>query len=115
MKRIILLAACALLLAGCGVGVYSVSGGRADQAMVSFAIEGTRSVPVTVSVDGKSYNVNAIAGVSFKKNRNIKQTSKNTLLIEPGTHDVKVCNARGEEIFSKKLVISTGEHRVVEL
>lgn len=114
MKKLIFLSVCALLLAGCGVGVYSVSGSHADEALISFTIEGKGAVPVSVSVDGKNYELQAVANVAFKKNRDIKATAKNSIRTTPGTHEVKVFNETGE-VFSKKIVVSTGEHRIVEL
>jgi hypothetical protein len=51
---------------------------------------------------------------AYKSGRNIKQTALNTIKIGQGQHEVKVV-MNGTDVFSKKLFLSTGEHKIIEL
>jgi hypothetical protein len=51
---------------------------------------------------------------AYKSGRNIKQTALNTIKIGPGQHEVKVA-INGADVFSKKIFLSTGEHKIIEL
>ncbi len=112
MKKIILMAVCSLLLCSCGVGSYSVSSGKADEGMLSFV--SAAKTPITVNVDNNSHNVYTVKEKSWRKDRNIKKTAQNTIYIAPGQHDVVVMSG-GNEIYHKRLFISTQEHKIVEL
>lgn len=106
------MAVCSLLLCSCGVGSYSVSSGKADEGMLSFV--SAAKTPVTVKVDDNSYNVYTVKAKAWRKDRNIKKTAQNTIYLTPGQHDVAVLSG-DNEIYHKKLFISTQEHKVVEL
>lgn len=114
MKKFLILALTLVLFSACGVGSRTVQSGKADAASISFTTVG-KSAPIQVIIDGHIYQINSVAVQAFKKKVDFKQTTSNTLLITPGTHDVKVTDNAGNEIFSKKLFISNQEHRVVEL
>lgn len=112
MKKIILAISGALLLTGCGVGSYSLSSGKPDDAAISFTAA-TRQ-PVVVVIDGTEYNVETVKTKGYRTDRDVKKTALNTIKIQPGQHDVKVL-VDGNEVYNKKLLISTAEHRVVDL
>lgn len=112
MKKIIIALLGAILLSGCGVGSYSVSSGRPDDALLSF--KATSRQPIVVVIDGVGHNVETVKTKAYKANRNIKKTALNSIKVQPGQHDVKVI-ASGKEVYSKKLFISATEHRIVEL
>jgi len=112
MKKLIIIFIGALLLTACGVGTYSISSGKSNDAAISFV--SPDATPITVYIDGKEHYVETVKTKTFKRDRNIKKTAQNTITILPGQHDIKVISA-GNEIYSKKLFISTAEHRIIEL
>lgn len=115
MKKIILaLAAAVMFVTGCGVGSYSTSTGKADEAYLSFTSVG-KAYDINVIVDGTTYALQSVKTKPYRSSdMNIKQTSLNTIILKPGTHDVKVIR-EGSEVYSKKLFISAQEHKIVDL
>ena len=112
MKKLMIIAAFTMMMTGCGVGTYSVQSGVEDAAFISFT-DDTRQ-DITVTVDDQTYALKTVQQKAYKSGRNIKQTALNTIKLAPGQHDVKV-DLKGTEVFSKKLFISTGEHKIIEL
>ena len=112
MKKILIALIGALLLAGCGVGNYSVSSGKADEAMLSFVSES--KTPVTVTVDNSTYNVETVKAKAWRTDRKIKKTAQNTIVVTPGQHTVVVV-MNGREVCNKKVFISVQEHKIIEL
>lgn len=112
MKKIIIALLGALLLSGCGVGSYSLSSGKADESMLSFV--SADETPITVMVDNNSYELFTVKTKAWQKDRNIKKTVRNTIVIAPGQHDV-VVKMDGNEVCHKKVFVSTQEHKVIEL
>ena len=101
-----------MLLTGCGVGNYSIQSGVEDAAFISFTDDAKQDI--TVTVDDKTYVLQTVKQKAYKSGRNIKQTALNTIKIVPGQHEVKVV-LNGTDVFSKKLFLSTGEHKIIEL
>jgi len=112
MKRILVLAATAILLAGCGVGNYSVSSGKTDAAELS--VTAPEKYAVKVCVDDNTYDIETVKASGFKTKRDIKKTAKNTIRIEPGTHEIKIYQG-DNQVYTKKHVFSNDEHKVIEL
>ena len=112
MKKIMIIAAFTMLLTGCGVGNYSIQSGVEDAAFISFTDDSKQDI--TVTVDDKTYVLQTVKQKAYKSGRNIKQTALNTIKIVPGQHEVKVV-LNGNDVFSKKLFLSTGEHKIIEL
>lgn len=112
MKKILIALVGALLLTGCGVGSYSVSSGKADEAMLSFV--SADKTPIVVTVDNDTYNVNTVKTKAWQKDRKIKKTAQNTIYITPGQHTV-VVTVNGNEVCNKKIFVSVQEHKVIEL
>lgn len=112
MKNIIIATLVALLFTSCGVGNYSVSSGKADECAISFT--SAKSQNIVVTIDNNTYNLYSVKEKAYKSDRKIKQTSLNTIRLRPGTHDVKV-EVNGEVILTKKVFISTSEHKIIEL
>lgn len=112
MKKLFIAVVSALLLTSCGVGSYSVSGGKADESFVS--VVASRSMQVTLLVDGQKYYVDAVAESKFKTKRNIKETARNTVKVAPGKHTVQV-TVDGVEKYSRILILSNSEHRIIEI
>ena len=112
MKKIIIALLGALLFTSCGVGSYSISSGKADEAMLSFV--SADKAPITVSVDNNTFEVFTVKTKAWQKNRNIKKTAQNTIFISPGQHDVTVV-MNGKEVCHKKVFVSAQEHKVIEL
>lgn len=112
MKRLIVIVLSAALLAGCGVGSYSVSSGMSDEAAISF--KATSKYPVKVIVDDKEYNVETVFAKGFKKDTRIKETAQNTIRLPKGQHTITVY-ADGREIYRKQVLLDATEHRIIEL
>jgi len=112
MKKILIALVGALLLTGCGVGSYSVSSGKADEAMLSFVSDA--KTPIVVTVDNDTFNVFTVKAKAWQKDRNIKKTTQNTIYITPGQHTV-VVTVEGKEVCNKKIFVSVQEHKVIEL
>lgn len=112
MKKIALALVAALVSASCGVGLYSVSSGKADEGMISFVSES--KTPITVTIDNESHDIYTVKAKAWHKDRNIKKTAQNTIFLSPGQHNV-VVTMNGKEAWNKKVFISAQEHEVVEL
>ena len=112
MKKLMIIAAFTMLLTGCGVGNYSVQSGVEDAAFISFTDDVKQDI--TVTVDDQTYLLKTVRQKAYKSGRNIKQTALNTIKIGPGQHVVKVM-LDGADVFDKKIFVSTGEHKIIEL
>ena len=112
MKKLMMIAAFTMLLTGCGVGTYSVQSGVEDAAFISFTDDIKQDI--TVIVDGQTYLLQSVKQKAYKSGRNIKQTALNTVRTTSGQHEVKVM-IEGNEVFAKKLLLSSGEHKILEL
>lgn len=112
MKKFIFMAVLSVILSGCGVGTYSVKSGVEDAAYITFT--SAEQHAITVAVDGKTYNINTVKKKAYKKDRDIEQTSMNTIKLTPGQHSVSV-SLDGNEVYTHRMFLSTGETRVIEL
>lgn len=112
MRKIIITICGALLITGCGVGSYSVSSGKADEAAISFVDASKHAIEVTI--DDNTYNLKTVKEKAWKADRKIKQTARNTIRIDPGQHKVTV-KTEGKEVYTKNIFVSASEHKVVEL
>ncbi len=110
MRKLVILLLSAVLFAGCGVGVYTLSSGKADEACLSFT--DSQGAPLTVRVDGDDYRLYAVKESSWRRDRDIKATAENTLYLVPGTHNIEVYSG-SVRVYSKTIFISAGEHKVV--
>ena len=114
MKKLMIIAAFTMLLTGCGVGNYSIQSGVEDAAFISFTDDVKQDI--TVTVDDQTYLLKTVRQKAYKSGRNIKQTALNTIKIGPGQHEVKVTlTLDGTDVFDKKIFVSTGEHKIIEL
>lgn len=89
-----------------------MSSGKADECFISFTSKDKQNIEVTI--DGAQYKIQSVKTSQFKTDKKIKETSQNTIKLVPGTHDVSV-KVAGNEVYTRKLYISTQEHKVVEL
>lgn len=112
MKKLFVLAAFIMILAGCGVGTYSVQSGVEDAAFISFADDVKQEI--VVKVDNDTYNVETVRQKAYKSGRNIKQTALNAIRLTPGQHTISV-TINGSEIYSHKVFLSAGETKIIEL
>lgn len=112
MNRLVLIVIFSLFLTGCGVGVYSIQSGYSDVAYVVFT-DDTKG-DIVVNVDDKTYNVNTVKHKAYKSGRDIKHTAENTIKLTPGRHNVSVY-LDGSEVYNRKVFLSTGETKVIDL
>ena len=113
MKKLIFLALLSLTFVGCGVGVYSVSSGKADVAILSFTAPAKRGI--VVEVDGKQYQIETVKTKAYKADRKIKQTALNSIRLQSGKHAISVMDKSGNILFEKNVFLSASEHRIIEL
>ena len=112
MKKLFVAAVSVILLTGCGVGTYSVQSGVENAAFISFTDDVKQEI--VVSVDNNTYNVETVKQKAYKSGRSIKQTAQNTIKLTPGQHNVSV-TLGGNEVYSHKVFLSTGETNIIEL
>lgn len=112
MKKMMIALIGAIVLSGCGVGSYSVSSGKADEAMISFVSEA--QTPITVTIDNESHDVHTVKTKAWHRDRDIKKTTQNTIFLAPGRHRV-VVTMNGKEVCNKEIFVSAQEHKVIEL
>lgn len=113
MKKYILFLITAFSLANCGVGVYSVSSGKADNGNISFTDSIERDIVVIID-DTQSEPLKTVKQKDYQKSRNIKKTAHNTLMIETGSHTIQV-SENGKIILEQKIYITAGEHKIIAL
>ena len=109
MKKILAIAVLLLAMASCGVGTYSVESGKSEQSFVA-----QKSYPVTVTIDGKAYEVKTAKLKDWRTDRRIKQTAQNTIKIEPGKHEI-IVTSNGEEVLKETVFLSNNESRIIGL
>ncbi len=112
MKKLMIMAAFTMFLTGCGVGTYSVQSGVENAAFISFTDDVKQEI--VVSVDNSTYNIETVKQKAYKSGRDIKQTALNTIKLTPGQHTISV-TLNGNEIYSHKVFLSTGETKIIEL
>lgn len=112
MKKLFVFASFIITLTGCGVGTYSVQSGVEDATFISFTDDVKQEI--VVSIDNNTYNVETVKQKAYKSGRNVKQTALNTIKLPPGQHTISV-TLNGNEIYSHKVFLSTGETKIIEL
>jgi CO dehydrogenase/acetyl-CoA synthase gamma subunit (corrinoid Fe-S protein) len=115
MKKVIIATLClfvSTLFTSCGVGNYTVTSGVEDKAAVCFSAPSAYDIDVTI--DGQQYATSTVKDIAHKTRRNIKQTAKRSIVTTPGRHKVEV-KRHGETVYSKEVMLSTGETKIIEL
>ncbi len=110
--RLLLLFFTSFVIASCGVGAYSVSSGKEDMSGICFTAK--KRCGLTVEIDGHENSVRAIKVKAYKPGMKIKQTSKHTIRLSPGKHQI-VVKKGNVEIFRKLVYLSTDEYKVINL
>ena len=119
-----------VLLTSCSIGLHfsSSHGGRHggghgkghESGTISFVYrEKTR---VQVQVDNKTYNVETVKANSDKHGKGrghggdnrTKLSSKNTITLPAGSHNVRV-RAKGRELFHGRVELRPSEHKEIRL
>lgn len=112
MKRFSLLLLLSLMLTGCGVGVYSVSSGKADSAKITFVDDS--SYDIIVKIGNVEHKAQTVKVKSYKSGMNIKKTAINAIGVSTGSHKIEVLS-QGKTIYSHSIFISANEHKIIEL
>jgi hypothetical protein len=115
MKKVIIATLClfvSTLFNSCGVGNYTVTSGVEDKAAVCFSAPSAYDVDVTI--DDQQYSTSTVKDIAHKTRRNIKQTAKQSIVTTPGRHKVEV-KRNGATVYSKEVMLSTGETKIIEL
>ena len=109
------IAICAIIIAfftACSTGSYTVSGGKDDKSAICIVADS--SYLVELVVDGQKYSVETIREKTWRKDRSIKKTAKNHIVVTPGKHEVSV-SRNGNTLYSKTIFVSTTETKFIEL
>lgn len=112
MKKALVVSLFTLLLCSCGVGTYSISGGKESVGFV--CVSGEKRQDVTVVVDDRTYEVQSVKTKAHKSGRDIKKTARNSIRVPSGTHSVKVF-LEGRMILDKTVIVASGETKLLEL
>ncbi|MBO6024025.1 MAG: hypothetical protein J6P83_04140 [Bacteroidales bacterium] len=115
MKKVIIATLClfvSTLFTSCGVGNYSVTSGVEDKAAICFSASSSYDIDVTI--DGQQYATATVKDIAHKTRRDIKRTAKRSIQATPGRHKVEVTR-NGEKIYSKEVILSTGDTKIIEL
>lgn len=113
MRKLLFIMLLLLTFASCGVGVYSVSSGKADVALLSFSAPTKEKL--VVKIGEQQYQIQTVKIKAYKADRKIKQTALNSIRLQAGQHHVIVMYENGNVVFEKKIVLSASEHRIIEL
>ena len=108
MKKVIIIVlalACAAMVSGCGVAVPIADGAA------TLSVKSKKSKKVTVYVDGQRHEVKT---VSEKKADTAKQTTKNTIEVPEGSHEVTV-KKDDQEVKKETVNVSADSHNTVEI
>ena len=112
MKRLFTVLLASLLLAvSCGTGKQAAAT-KQEPAMLSFTTPAKE--PITVTVDGETYELTSVKTKVWEVDRNIKKTPQNTVFLLAGTHHVLV-SREGRTVFDKQVQLGIREHRVINL
>lgn len=116
-----------VLLTSCSIGLHVASshggrhdgghGGKQESATLSFTSKD--KMRVQVQIDNKTYNVetakdNKQAHGKGGKHGGDKSSSKNSITLPAGSHNVRV-KAKGREIYNKRVELRPSEHKEVRL
>lgn len=115
MRKYLIAVICAFFaisLSSCGVGNYSVSSGVDDRAGICFVDD--QSYDIQVTIDGQTYNTKTVKDKEYKSRRNLKKTVEYSVPVTVGTHTISV-DKEGNTVLSQKVVISTGETKIIRL
>ena len=115
MKKVIFATLCLFLttlFSACGVGNYTVTSGVEDKAAVCFSA--SSAYDITVSIDDQQYTTTTAKDIAHKTRRDIKRTAKNAITTTPGRHKVTVTR-NGQTLYSKEVMLSTGDTKIIEL
>lgn len=112
MKKLFIITLFAMLITSCGVGTYSVSSGKPDDGYV--CVTDDIKQDIVVKIDYKEYNIETVKTKAYKSGRDIKKTALNSVRVQAGQHQVDVM-VNGKVVLSRKVLISTGETKILEL
>lgn len=112
MKKILLIALVCLFMTSCGIGSYTITTGLADKSGISFVTD--KKKDITVTVDDEQYEIETVKLKAYRNDRNIKNTVENTIVMTPGTHEVKV-TLDGIVVYTQKIFVSAGESKAIRL
>lgn len=115
MKKAIIATLClfvATFFSSCGVGNYTVTSGVEDKAAICFSA--SRAYPIDVTIDGQNYNATTVKDIAHKTRRDIKKTANYSIQTTPGRHKV-VVKHNGKTVYSKEVMLSTGDTKIIEL
>lgn len=102
-----------MLVTSCKTGSYSLSSGLPDQATLSVVFHD--KMPIFIEIDGVKQEINTIKQQAWKKNRDIKATAKNAVIISTGRHKIVIYTTQNTELYRHEIFVSAGEHKIIEL
>lgn len=123
MKRFFLiLFAAAFMLTGCGLGYRSGGYYPEDphhrdshyyqEAAVVFVADSRYNIDVRI--DHERFRVKTVRDRDFWRNRNVRKTYNNMIIVSPGRHRITV-RRRGRVIMEDRIYVYTGEAKAIYL
>lgn len=115
MKKIIIATICLFVISSfhsCGVGNYTVTSGIEDKAAICFSA--SSAYDINVSIDGQQYTTTTVKAIAHKTRREIKNTANRAIKTTPGRHQI-VVKHNGQTVYSKEVMLSTGDIKIIEL
>lgn len=84
-----------------------------DEAMISFMSPGSERVRVLI--DNQLYDRRTVRVSKYYSNPFFKRTTKNSVNVGPGVHDVRVYNNNGNAVYQEGVVIINNENKTVNI
>lgn len=92
-------------------GTYTTVTG-VEGAKICFTSDKTYSIDV--NIDGNLYKTNTVKDNEYKAKRNIRNTVREAISVSPGKHDI-VVTKNSQQLYKKKIFISTDETKIIKL
>ena len=114
MKKliIILLTVVSVGFSSCGVGNYSVTSGKEDEARIF--VQASEEYPISLQIDDKVFDTKTVKKIDFKSKKDLGAMVNYGINTTPGTHKV-VIKKDGVEVYNYTVFISTGEYKLIKL
>ena len=102
---------CAVGFSSCS-GTQSVASGTENRAGI--CVSANSEFPIVVTIDDQAYETQTLKNVGYNSRRDIRKTAKRAIPTTSGRHKVEV-KSNGESLYSKEVMLSKGETKIIRL